>query len=101
MLCVFLGRHFKSFTFLGVVKGKLNGFQWSLELISSSVDTLQGLCRASAKTLLEEQVRPHTLCVSNFYSSVLLHLESEQALGRESMGGRVVPSGFPQASGCV
>ncbi|EPY82873.1 condensin-2 complex subunit D3 [Camelus ferus] len=38
-----------------VVKGKLNGFQWSLELISSAVDTLQSLCRASAETPLEEQ----------------------------------------------
>ncbi|XP_006150022.1 condensin-2 complex subunit D3 isoform X2 [Tupaia chinensis] len=39
----------------GVIKQKLNGFQWSLELISSAVDTLQSLCRASAETLKEEQ----------------------------------------------
>uniref|UniRef100_A0A5F9C9J4 Condensin-2 complex subunit D3 n=1 Tax=Oryctolagus cuniculus TaxID=9986 RepID=A0A5F9C9J4_RABIT len=38
-----------------VVKCKLNGFQWSLELISSAVDTLQRLCRASSETLVEEQ----------------------------------------------
>lgn len=43
--------------FLDVVKCKLNGFQWSLELISSAVDTLQRLCRASAETPVEEQVR--------------------------------------------
>ncbi|XP_059041430.1 condensin-2 complex subunit D3 isoform X2 [Mustela lutreola] len=40
-----------------VVKCKLNGFQWSLELISSAVDTLQRLCRASAETPMEEQVK--------------------------------------------
>ncbi|XP_058520074.1 condensin-2 complex subunit D3 [Ochotona princeps] len=38
----------------GVIKCKLNGFQWSLESISSAVDTLQRLCKASAKTLMEE-----------------------------------------------
>ncbi|XP_016072876.1 PREDICTED: condensin-2 complex subunit D3 isoform X2 [Miniopterus natalensis] len=38
-----------------VVKCKLSGFQWSLELISSAVDTLQRLCRASAETAVEEQ----------------------------------------------
>ncbi|XP_076968507.1 condensin-2 complex subunit D3 isoform X2 [Tamandua tetradactyla] len=38
-----------------VIKCKLNGFQWSLEVISSAVDTLQRLCRASAQTPLEEQ----------------------------------------------
>ncbi|XP_019489866.1 PREDICTED: condensin-2 complex subunit D3 [Hipposideros armiger] len=40
-----------------VVKCKLNGFQWSLELISSAVDTLQRLCRAAAETPVEEQVK--------------------------------------------
>lgn len=60
----FLSSSISSFLlFLGVIKAKLNGFQWSLELISLSVDTLQGLCRASAKTLREEQVWPHTLRV--------------------------------------
>ncbi|XP_003472593.2 condensin-2 complex subunit D3 isoform X1 [Cavia porcellus] len=38
-----------------VIKCKLSGFQWSLGLISPAVDTLQSLCRASAKTLMEEQ----------------------------------------------
>lgn len=42
--------------FLDVVKCKLSGFQWSLDLISSAVDTLQRLCRASAETPVEEQV---------------------------------------------
>ncbi|PNI65409.1 NCAPD3 isoform 6 [Pan troglodytes] len=37
------------------VKCKLNGFQWSLEVISSAVDALQRLCRASAETPAEEQ----------------------------------------------
>ncbi|XP_037697927.1 condensin-2 complex subunit D3 isoform X2 [Choloepus didactylus] len=38
-----------------VIRCKLNGFQWSLEVISSAVDTLQRLCIASAQTPLEEQ----------------------------------------------
>nr|XP_045000999.1 condensin-2 complex subunit D3 isoform X1 [Jaculus jaculus] len=45
-----------------VVKGKLNGFQWSLELISSAVDTLQRLCQASAQTPLEEQELLKQVC---------------------------------------
>lgn len=45
-----------------VVKCKLNGFQWSLELISSAVDTLQRLCRASAETPVEEQELLKQVC---------------------------------------
>nr|XP_060460370.1 condensin-2 complex subunit D3 [Panthera onca] len=45
-----------------VVKCKLNGFQWSLELISSAVDTLQRLCRASAETPMEEQELLKRVC---------------------------------------
>ncbi|KAM5245946.1 condensin-2 complex subunit D3 [Ctenodactylus gundi] len=45
-----------------VVKCKLNGFQWSLELISSAVDTLQRLCSASAKTPVEEQELLKQVC---------------------------------------
>ncbi|KFO37322.1 condensin-2 complex subunit D3 [Fukomys damarensis] len=45
-----------------IVKCKLNGFQWSLELISSAVDTLQSLCRASAKTPMEEQELLKQVC---------------------------------------
>ncbi|XP_047549091.1 condensin-2 complex subunit D3 isoform X1 [Lutra lutra] len=45
-----------------VVKCKLNGFQWSLELISSAVDTLQRLCRASAETPMEEQELLKQVC---------------------------------------
>ncbi|XP_066115869.1 condensin-2 complex subunit D3 [Saccopteryx bilineata] len=44
------------------VKCKLNGFQWSLELISSAVDTLQRLCRASAETPVEEQELLKQVC---------------------------------------
>ncbi|XP_052044738.1 condensin-2 complex subunit D3 [Apodemus sylvaticus] len=60
MLCVIghIAKHLPKGTrdkISGVIKDKLNAFEWSLELISSSVDTLQALCRASAKTLLEEQ----------------------------------------------
>ncbi|XP_051012759.1 condensin-2 complex subunit D3 [Acomys russatus] len=67
MLCVIgqIAKHLPRSTrdrITGVVKGKLTGFQWSLELISSSVDTLQGLCRASAKTLLEEQELLKQVC---------------------------------------
>ncbi|KAL1782413.1 condensin-2 complex subunit D3 isoform X1 [Sigmodon hispidus] len=67
MLCVIghIAKHLPRSTrdkITGVVKGKLNGFQWSLELISSSVDTLQGLCRASANTLLEEQELLKQVC---------------------------------------
>ncbi|KAM9221269.1 condensin-2 complex subunit D3 isoform 1-T1 [Dugong dugon] len=46
-----------------VIKCKLNGFQWSLEVISSAVDTLQGLCRASAETPVEEQELLQQMCV--------------------------------------
>ncbi|XP_006892915.1 PREDICTED: condensin-2 complex subunit D3 [Elephantulus edwardii] len=46
-----------------VIKCKLNGFQWSLEVISSAVDTLQGLCRASAETSVEEQELLKQVCV--------------------------------------
>lgn len=68
MLCVIghIAKHLPRSTrdkITGVVKSKLNGFQWSLELISSSVDVLQGLCRASAKTLLEEQELLKQVCV--------------------------------------
>ncbi|XP_004438550.1 PREDICTED: condensin-2 complex subunit D3 [Ceratotherium simum simum] len=45
-----------------VVKCKLNGFQWSLELISSAVDTLQRLCRASTETPVEEQELLKQVC---------------------------------------
>ncbi|XP_005378647.1 PREDICTED: condensin-2 complex subunit D3 [Chinchilla lanigera] len=45
-----------------VVKCKLNRFQWSLGLISSAVDTLQSLCRASAKTPMEEQELLKQVC---------------------------------------
>ncbi|KAG8523176.1 Condensin-2 complex subunit D3, partial [Galemys pyrenaicus] len=45
-----------------VVKCKLNGFQWSLELISAAVDTLQRLCRASAETPMEEQELLKQVC---------------------------------------
>ncbi|XP_012499729.1 PREDICTED: condensin-2 complex subunit D3 [Propithecus coquereli] len=45
-----------------VIKGKLNGFQWSLELISSAVDTLQRLCRASAETAVEEEELLKQVC---------------------------------------
>ncbi|XP_076432023.1 condensin-2 complex subunit D3 isoform X2 [Peromyscus maniculatus bairdii] len=67
MLCVIghIAKHLPRSTrdkITGVVKGKLNGFRWSLELISSSVDTLQGLCRASAKTLQEEQELLKQVC---------------------------------------
>ncbi|CAH6858928.1 Ncapd3 [Phodopus roborovskii] len=67
MLCVIghIAKHLPRSTrdkITGVVKGKLNGFRWSLELISSSVDTLQRLCRASAKTLLEEQELLKQVC---------------------------------------
>ena len=60
MLCVIghIAKHLPKGTrdkITGVIKAKLNGFQWSPELISSSVDALQKLCRASAKTVLEEQ----------------------------------------------
>ncbi|XP_036050224.1 condensin-2 complex subunit D3 [Onychomys torridus] len=67
MLCVIghIAKHLSRSTrdkITGVVKGKLNGFRWSLELISSSVDTLQALCRASAKTLQEEQELLKQVC---------------------------------------
>ncbi|XP_075822590.1 condensin-2 complex subunit D3 isoform X1 [Microtus pennsylvanicus] len=67
MLCVIghIAKHLPRSTrdkIAGIIKGKLNGFQWSLELISSSVDTLQGLCRASAKTVLEEQELLKQVC---------------------------------------
>ncbi|KAL6077786.1 hypothetical protein STEG23_026012, partial [Scotinomys teguina] len=67
MLCVIghIAKHLPRSTrdkITGVIKGKLNGFRWSLELISSSVDTLQGLCRASAKTLQEEQELLKQVC---------------------------------------
>ncbi|KAI5943317.1 Condensin-2 complex subunit D3 [Manis javanica] len=45
-----------------VVKCKLNGFQWSLELISLAVDTLQRLCKASAETPIEEQESLRQVC---------------------------------------
>ncbi|XP_058145274.1 condensin-2 complex subunit D3 isoform X2 [Dasypus novemcinctus] len=45
-----------------IIKCKLNGFQWSLEVISSAVDTLQRLCRASAETPLEEQALLSQVC---------------------------------------
>ncbi|KAK2504960.1 hypothetical protein MC885_000760, partial [Smutsia gigantea] len=45
-----------------VVKCKLNGFQWSLELISLAVDTLQRLCKASAETAIEEQELLKQVC---------------------------------------
>ncbi|XP_041625838.1 condensin-2 complex subunit D3 isoform X2 [Vulpes lagopus] len=45
-----------------VIKCKLNGFQWSLELISAAVDTLQRLCRASAETPVEEQELLKQVC---------------------------------------
>uniref|UniRef100_A0A8C4N8C7 Condensin-2 complex subunit D3 n=1 Tax=Equus asinus TaxID=9793 RepID=A0A8C4N8C7_EQUAS len=45
-----------------VVKCKLSGFQWSLDLISSAVDTLQRLCRASAETPVEEQELLQQVC---------------------------------------
>ncbi|XP_060035869.1 condensin-2 complex subunit D3 [Erinaceus europaeus] len=45
-----------------VVKCKLGGFHWSLELISSAVDTLQRLCKASAETPLEEQELLQQVC---------------------------------------
>ncbi|XP_055129801.1 condensin-2 complex subunit D3 isoform X2 [Symphalangus syndactylus] len=44
------------------VKCKLNGFQWSLEVISSAVDALQRLCRASAETPAEEQELLKQVC---------------------------------------
>ncbi|ERE74446.1 condensin-2 complex subunit D3 isoform 2 [Cricetulus griseus] len=83
MLCVIghIAKHLPRSTqdkIIGVVKGKLNRFQWSLELISSSVDTLQGLCRASAKTLLEEQELLKQVCgdvlstCEHYLSNVLL-----------------------------
>ncbi|XP_028619764.1 condensin-2 complex subunit D3 [Grammomys surdaster] len=67
MLCVIghIAKHLPKDTrdkITGVIKTKLNRFQWSLELISSSIDTLQGLCRASAKTLLEEQELLKQVC---------------------------------------
>ncbi|KAM6158642.1 LOW QUALITY PROTEIN: condensin-2 complex subunit D3 [Rhynchocyon petersi] len=46
-----------------VIKCKLKGFQWSLEVISSAVDTLQGLCRASAESPVEEQELLKQMCV--------------------------------------
>lgn len=49
---------------LDVVKCKLSGFHWSLELISSAVDTLQRLCRASAETPVEERVCYTPGCLS-------------------------------------
>ncbi|XP_070256151.1 condensin-2 complex subunit D3 isoform X1 [Myotis yumanensis] len=45
-----------------VVKCKLSGFHWSLELISSAVDTLQRLCRASAETAVEERGLLNQVC---------------------------------------
>ncbi|KAM7051471.1 condensin-2 complex subunit D3 [Molossus nigricans] len=45
-----------------VVKCKLSGFHWSLELISSAVDTLQRLCRASAETPVKEQELLKQVC---------------------------------------
>ncbi|XP_006871068.1 PREDICTED: condensin-2 complex subunit D3 [Chrysochloris asiatica] len=48
---------------IDVIKCKLNGFQWSLEVISSAVDTLQGLCRACAETTVEEQELLKQVCV--------------------------------------
>ncbi|XP_007946926.2 condensin-2 complex subunit D3 [Orycteropus afer afer] len=47
-----------------VIKCKLNGFQWSLEVISSAVDTLQLLCRASAESPVEEQEILKQVCVN-------------------------------------
>lgn len=44
------------------VKRKLSGFQWSLEVISSAVDALQRLCRASAETPAEEQELLKQVC---------------------------------------
>uniref|UniRef100_A0A8D2CNW3 Condensin-2 complex subunit D3 n=1 Tax=Sciurus vulgaris TaxID=55149 RepID=A0A8D2CNW3_SCIVU len=58
-----------------VVKCKLNGFQWSLELISSAVDTLQRLCRASAKTPVEEQELLKQVC-GNVLSTCEYHLSN-------------------------
>ncbi|XP_075420178.1 condensin-2 complex subunit D3 isoform X2 [Tenrec ecaudatus] len=46
-----------------VIKCKLSGFQWSFEVISSAVDTLQGLCRASAQTSVEERELLKRVCV--------------------------------------
>ncbi|XP_053451769.1 condensin-2 complex subunit D3 isoform X2 [Nycticebus coucang] len=47
---------------IGVIRCKLIGFQWSLELISSAVDALQRLCRTSAETAVEEQELLHQVC---------------------------------------
>ncbi|MBZ3872259.1 Condensin-2 complex subunit D3 [Sciurus carolinensis] len=60
---------------IDVVKCKLNGFQWSLELISSAVDTLQRLCRASAKTPVEEQELLKQVC-GNVLSTCEYHLSN-------------------------
>ncbi|XP_012585422.1 PREDICTED: condensin-2 complex subunit D3 isoform X2 [Condylura cristata] len=58
-----------------VVMCKLNGFQWSLELISAAVDTLQRLCRASAETTLEEQELLKQVC-GTVLSSCVHHLSN-------------------------
>ncbi|XP_049713602.1 condensin-2 complex subunit D3 isoform X3 [Elephas maximus indicus] len=68
ILCVIghIAKHFPKSTrdkVTDVIKCKLNGFQWSLEVISSAVDTLQGLCRASAETPVEEQELLNQVCV--------------------------------------
>ncbi|XP_008067731.1 condensin-2 complex subunit D3 [Carlito syrichta] len=57
------------------VKHKLNGFQWSLELISSAVDALQRLCRASAETPVEEQELLKQVC-GDVLSSCEHHLSN-------------------------
>ncbi|XP_029412551.1 condensin-2 complex subunit D3 isoform X3 [Nannospalax galili] len=67
MLCVIghIGKHLPKSTrdkVTDAIQGKLHGFQWSLELISSAVDTLQRLCSASAKTAVEEQELLKQVC---------------------------------------
>ncbi|XP_020038815.2 condensin-2 complex subunit D3 isoform X2 [Castor canadensis] len=80
MLCVIghIAKHLPKSTrdkVTDVVKCKLNGFHWSLELISSAVDTLQMLCRASARTPTEEQELLQQVC-GDVLSTCVHHLSS-------------------------
>ncbi|XP_058431285.1 condensin-2 complex subunit D3 isoform X2 [Marmota monax] len=80
ILCVIghIAKHLPTSTrdkVIDVVKCKLNGFQWSLELISSAVDTLQRLCKASAKTPVEEQELLKQVC-GNVLSTCEYHLSN-------------------------
>ncbi|KAM4828187.1 condensin-2 complex subunit D3 isoform 2-T2 [Thomomys bottae] len=58
-----------------VIQCKLKGFHWPLKVISSAVDTLQMLCRASARTPAEEQELMKHVC-GDVLSTCERHLSS-------------------------